>query len=111
MELDQWYIVQNTLFGHVSRKHGMNKTLGPRFVECVPKAYDPEREILEFTLEDNSMYQEKADTTAGAMQEKRGRVVLTAARIDKWFVVNKKEAKMRKFLCALPRIEPREPSE
>jgi hypothetical protein len=103
VELEQWYIVQGTLYGYVNRKHGLNKALGPRFVECEPKAYDPETRTVEFTIVPMAGYSESTDTTGEAMQERRGRVRLVPAKLDKWFIKNKKEEKLQRFLLALPR--------
>lgn len=100
VELEQWYLVQGRVFGYVSRRRAPG--LGPRFVCCIPLAYDPATQILEFVLECEVGYNENADAMAAAMQEKKARVRLVSAKIDKWFVKNGKEEKMRRFLRGLP---------
>ena len=100
IELEQWYIVQGRVFGYVPRRRMPG--LGPRFVCCIPLSYDPTTRVLEFVLESDVGYNEKADAMAAAMQEKMARVRLVSAKIDKWFRVNKKEEKMWQFLRGLP---------
>ncbi len=104
VELEQWYIVQGALYGYVNRKHGLNRALGPRFVECEPLAYDPETLTVEFILVPITGYSERADATGEAMKERTGKARLVAGKLDKWFIKNKKEGKLRGFLHALPPI-------
>lgn len=100
VELEHWYIVHGRVFGYVAR-HKM-PGIGPRFVCCIPLAYDPATQILEFVLECDVGYNENVNAMAQAMQEKRARVRLVTPKIDKWFVRNGKEEKMRRFLRGLP---------
>lgn len=100
VELKQWYLVQGRVYGYVPRRK--MPTLGPRFVCCIPLAYDSATQILEFVLESEMGYSENADAMMVAMKEKKARVRLVSAKIDKWFVKNGKEEKMRRFLRGLP---------
>lgn len=100
--LEQWYLVQGRVFGYVPRKRYPG--LGPRFVCCVPLAYDPATQTLEFVLDSEVGYNENVDAMAQAMQEKKARVRLVTAKIDKWFVRNGKEEQMRRFLRGLPAL-------
>lgn len=100
VELEQWYLIQERVFGYVPRRKMLE--LGPRFVCCVPLAYDPATQILEFVLESDVGYNENADAMAAAMQEKKAKVRLVSGKIDKWFVRNDKEEKMWGFLRGLP---------
>ncbi len=102
VELEQWYIVQGRVFGYVPRRKAPG--LGPRFVCCVPLAYDPATQTLEFVLDSEVGYNEEVDAMAQAMQEEKATVRLVTAKIDKWFVRNGKEEKMRRFLRGLPQI-------
>lgn len=100
VELEQWYLIQRRVYGYVPRRKMPG--MGPRFVCCIPLTYNPETQIMEFVLECEVGYNENVDAMAAAMQEKKARVRLISAKIDKWFVRNEKEERMWEFLRGLP---------